>query len=197
MQQNYQEQNTQCNKMTKNKTHNATKLPYTKNTMQQNDQEQNTMQQNDKEKHTMQQNTQCNKMAKNKTHNAAFSLWTLYFAFCTHFSGTPGVKIVFICLYLFCFIKDVNSASYGLSLQRWFRKCFYEMETPGKEGVISFQELKKFMQKVNYKVSASALKDKFTVYDTKKSGEIFFDDFCSMFQDLVFSQTMFSSNFSR
>ncbi|XP_023319680.1 1-phosphatidylinositol 4,5-bisphosphate phosphodiesterase gamma-1 isoform X2 [Eurytemora carolleeae] len=94
-------------------------------------------------------------------------------------------------------IDDVNSASYGLSLQRWFRKCFYEMETPGKEGVISFQELKKFMQKVNYKVSASSLKDKFMVYDTKKSGEIFFDDFCSMFQDLVFSQQMFTANFAR
>lgn len=71
------------------------------------------------------------------------------------------------------------------------------METPGKEGVISFQELKKFMQKVNYKVSASSLKDKFMVYDTKKSGEIFFDDFCSMFQDLVFSQQMFTANFAR
>ena len=71
------------------------------------------------------------------------------------------------------------------------------METPGKEGVISFQELKKFMQKVNFKVSNSSLKDKFTKYDAKKTGEIFFDDFCSMFQDLVFSPSMFSSNFAK
>ncbi len=62
------------------------------------------------------------------------------------------------------------------------RKNFYEMEIPGKEGVISLQELKKFMQKANYKISNSSLKEKFNVYDQKKSGEIFFDDFCSLLQ---------------
>jgi Ca2+-binding EF-hand superfamily protein len=56
------------------------------------------------------------------------------------------------------------------------------MEIPGKEGVISLQELKKFMQKANYKISNSSLKEKFNVYDQKKSGEIFFDDFCSLLQ---------------
>ena len=55
MQHNDQEQNTQCNKITKNKTHNATKLPRTKHTMQQNDKE---------------QNTQCNKITIYKKHNA-------------------------------------------------------------------------------------------------------------------------------
>jgi len=94
-------------------------------------------------------------------------------------------------------IQDVASASYGLSLQRWFRKCFYDMETTGKEGVLSFQELKKFMQKVNYKIATTSLKTKFNEYDTKKSGEIFFDDFCSMFQDLVFSPSLFVSNFAK
>lgn len=71
------------------------------------------------------------------------------------------------------------------------------METPGKEGVISFHELKKFMQKVNYKASNSALWEKFTKYDAKKTGDIFFDDFCSMFQDIVFCQSMFESNFAK
>ena len=36
-------------------------------------------------------------------------------------------------------MQDAAQATYGLTLQRWFRKCFYEMEQPGKEGTISFQ----------------------------------------------------------
>ena len=31
-------------------------------------------------------------------------------------------------------------------------------------------------------IATTSLKTKFNEYDTKKSGEIFFDDFCSMFQ---------------
>ena len=96
-----------------------------------------------------------------------------------------------------CFYQDVSVATYGLTLQRWFRKSFYEMETPGKEGVISLPELKKFMQKVNCKITSSSLKEKFHNYDTKKTGDLYFDDFCSMFQDLVFSGPMFTSNFSK
>jgi len=94
-------------------------------------------------------------------------------------------------------MEDVSRATYGLTLQRWFRKSFYEMETPGKEGTIALPELKKFMQKVNCKIPNSALKEKFNMYDTKKSGDIYFDDFCSMFQDLVFSDQMFSTNFNK
>jgi len=94
-------------------------------------------------------------------------------------------------------MEDVSRATYGLTLQRWFRKSFYEMETPGKEGTIALPELKKFMQKVNCKIPTSALKEKFNKFDTKKSGDIYFDDFCSMFQELVFSKQMFSSNFSQ
>ena len=57
------------------------------------------------------------------------------------------------------------------------------MESPGKEGVITFNELKKFMQKVNCRVSNTALRDKFKKYDVKQTGDIFFDDFCSIFQE--------------
>ena len=38
------------------------------------------------------------------------------------------------------------------------------------------------MARVNSKVSNTALRDKFNNYDTKRSGDIFFDDFCSMLQ---------------
>jgi len=94
-------------------------------------------------------------------------------------------------------MQDVGEASYGLTLQRWFRKRFYEMETPGKDGVIGLSELKKFMQRINCKISTSQLKEKFQSYDSNKSGEIYFDDFCSMLQDLVFSNSMFSTHFSK
>ena len=82
-------------------------------------------------------------------------------------------------------------------MQRWFRKSFYEMEAPGKEGVISLPELKKFMQKVNCKIPNSTLKEKFREFDSKNTGDLYFDDFCSMFQDLVFSSSMFGSNFNQ
>jgi len=94
-------------------------------------------------------------------------------------------------------MEDVTMATYGLTLQRWFRKSFYEMETPGKEGTIALPELKKFMQKVNCKIPTSALKEKFNKFDSKKTGDIYFDDFCSMFQELVFSEQMFLSNFKQ
>ena len=56
------------------------------------------------------------------------------------------------------------------------------METPGKEGAITLQELKKFLQKVNCKVPTIALKERFGKFDQKGTGEIFFDDFCSLMQ---------------
>ena len=92
--------------------------------------------------------------------------------------------------------EDVLQATYGLTLQRWFRKCFYEMEQPGKEGTISSPELKKFLTKVNCKLPNKILKEK-TGLDTKNnSGDIYFDDFCTILQDIIFSPSLFSNNFS-
>ena len=56
--------------------------------------------------------------------------------------------------------EDIERATYGLTLQRWFRKSFYEMEKPGKESVISIQELKKFLTKVHCKIPTKQLKEK-------------------------------------
>ena len=94
-------------------------------------------------------------------------------------------------------MEDVAQTTYGLTLQRWFRKSFYEMEQPGKENTISFQELKKFLTKVNCKVPTRQLKEKLATLDSKNTtGDIYFDDFCSVLQDIIFSSTMFSTNFS-
>ena len=35
--------------------------------------------------------------------------------------------------------QDVCQGTYGLNLQRWFCKSFYEMETPGKPDAITLQ----------------------------------------------------------
>ena len=93
-------------------------------------------------------------------------------------------------------MEDVSQATYGLTLQRWFRKCFYEMEQPGKEGTISSTELKKFLTKVNCKLPNKLLKEK-TGLDTKNNcGDIYFDDFCTILQDIIFSPSLFTNNFS-
>ena len=93
-------------------------------------------------------------------------------------------------------MEDIAQTTYGLTLQRWFRKSFYEMEQPGKENTISFQELKKFLSKVNCKVPTRQLKEKLAALDSKTSGDIYFDDFCSLLQDIIFSSSMFTNNFS-
>ena len=84
---------------------------------------------------------------------------------------------------------------FRLHQERWFRKGFYEMETPGKEGVIGVQELKKFMQKVNCKITTSVLKEKFSKYDIGNTGDIGFDDFCSVIQELNFPRQLFRDVF--
>ena len=70
------------------------------------------------------------------------------------------------------------------------------METPGKEGVIGLQELKKLIQKVNCKTATNVLKEKFTKYDSGNTGDIGFDDFCSIIQDLNFPRQMFKDVFA-
>ena len=93
-------------------------------------------------------------------------------------------------------MEDVSQATYGLTLQRWFRKSFYEMEQPGKEGTISSPELKKFLTKVNCKLPNKTLKEKTGLDAKNSSGDIYFDDFCTILQDIIFSPGLFTSTFS-
>ena len=95
-------------------------------------------------------------------------------------------------------IEDVKSASYKLHQERWFRKGFYEMESwTGKEGTIGLGELKKFCSKINCKISNSVLREKFTKYDKPNTGEIGFDDFCSILQELLLgNKALFKETFN-
>ena len=92
-------------------------------------------------------------------------------------------------------MQDTAEASYGRTLERWFRKSFYEMEQPGNEGTISFQELKKFLSKNNCKIPTRQLKEKLSAFLSKNTGDIYFDDFCTVLQDIVFSPRIFNNNF--
>ena len=84
-------------------------------------------------------------------------------------------------------VEDVRAASYKLHQERWFRKGFYEIELCANKdnSMIGLPELKKFLSKANCKVGNSILRDKFNKYDKCKTGEIGFDDFCSILQELL------------
>ena len=96
-------------------------------------------------------------------------------------------------------MEDVRKASYKLHQERWFRKGFYEMTAlTGKENTIGLTELKKFCAKVNCKVSNGVLREKFAKYDTLNTGEIGFDDFCNILQELLLgNKNIFKETFGR
>ena len=96
-------------------------------------------------------------------------------------------------------MEDVRKASYKLHQERWFRKGFYEMTAlTGKENTIGLAELKKFCAKVNCKVSNTVLREKFAKYDTLNTGEIGFDDFCNILQELLLgNKNIFKETFGR
>ena len=68
----------------------------------------------------------------------------------------------------------------------------------GKEGTIGLAELKKFCSKINCKVSNSVLREKFTKYDAPNTGEIGFDDFCNILQELLLgNKSLYLETFGR
>ena len=109
-------------------------------------------------------------------------------------------------------VASVKASTYQTAQERMLRKYFYSLEQPGREGtplsklvnlvhikhnerkVYSFsgtivvQDLKRFMQKVSLKMNTATLKEKFSKQDKDNTGEIGFDDFCSLLQDLLFSK---------
>ena len=85
-------------------------------------------------------------------------------------------------------MATVKGSTYRTAQERMFRKSFYALEQPGREGTIVVQDLKRFMQKVSLKMNTATLKEKFGKYDLDNTGEIGFDDFCSLLQDILFSR---------
>ena len=69
--------------------------------------------------------------------------------------------------------------------ERYFRKCFYDLEGPSSSSSgsgLGLPEVKKFMQRISHKVTTSSLKEQFSRVDEKGAGAIGFDDFSALLQ---------------
>lgn len=92
-------------------------------------------------------------------------------------------------------IADTANIPYPLQLNMWLRREFYAMEN--SRGNITLKELKSFLPRVNCKMSTNKLRDVFQSVDTRKSGQIGFDDFAALFHDqLVHDRSLFDEYFA-
>ncbi|ODN02952.1 1-phosphatidylinositol 4,5-bisphosphate phosphodiesterase gamma-1 [Orchesella cincta] len=90
---------------------------------------------------------------------------------------------------------DTAKIPYPLQLNMWLRKEFYAMAN--HRGNITLKEMKSFLPRVNCKMSTNKLRDMFQSVDTRKSGEVGFDDFSALFHDqLVHDRSIFDEYFA-
>ncbi|XP_077301392.1 small wing phospholipase C gamma 1 [Arctopsyche grandis] len=83
-------------------------------------------------------------------------------------------------------VECAINSSYPLQIDRWLRREFYIMEN-GRE-MISLKDLKSFLPKINCKISTNKLRDMFQEVDTRKRGEIGFDDFVAFYRKVIFDE---------
>ena len=89
--------------------------------------------------------------------------------------------------------KKISFRSFRIRENMWWTRY-----RTGKEGTIGLAELKKFCSKINCKVSNSVLREKFTKYDAPNTGEIGFDDFCNILQELLLgNKSLYLETFGR
>ena len=88
-------------------------------------------------------------------------------------------------------MHEAKKSSNLLSMERWLRKSFYDMETADKPSSLGLSELKKFMLRINYKVTTSALKERFSKFDSRGAGQIGFDGFTRLVEELLFDRQIF------
>ncbi|CAH1986383.1 unnamed protein product [Acanthoscelides obtectus] len=86
--------------------------------------------------------------------------------------------------YLF---KDTISAPYPLQVQAWLRREFYSMESPRE--TVNMKDLKSFFLRINHKMPTNKLREVFSEVDTRKRGEIGFDDFSVLYQKIIFDES--------
>ena len=90
--------------------------------------------------------------------------------------------------------KKISFRSFMIRENMWWWTGY----RTGKEGTIGLAELKKFCSKINCKVSNSVLREKFTKYDAPNTGEIGFDDFCNILQELLLgNKSLYLETFGR
>ncbi|KAL1501701.1 hypothetical protein ABEB36_006983 [Hypothenemus hampei] len=84
-------------------------------------------------------------------------------------------------------VKDTINAPYPLQVQCWLRREFYEME--GSRETVNLKDIKSFLPRINYKIPTFKLREVFNEVDTRKRGEIGFDDFTILYQKLILDET--------
>ncbi|KAI5640351.1 phosphatidylinositol-specific phospholipase c, Y domain-containing protein [Phthorimaea operculella] len=82
--------------------------------------------------------------------------------------------------------EEATTAPYPLQIERWLRKEFYAIENLQEK--ITLKEVKSFLPKINCKIATNKLRDIFTDVDSKKCGEIGFDDFFILYHKLIFDE---------
>ncbi|KAK2708596.1 hypothetical protein QYM36_014260 [Artemia franciscana] len=101
------------------------------------------------------------------------------------------------CLQWVCVIRNMATMyqclSYPLLLESWLCREFINMEN-GKSKV-TVKEIKQLLPLVNCKIANNKLRELFNECDSKKSGELLFDDFTNLFNKLVFDHSLFSDFF--
>ncbi|CAH1179228.1 unnamed protein product [Phaedon cochleariae] len=89
-------------------------------------------------------------------------------------------------------VDDTMKAPYPLQIQGWLRREFYAMES--SRETINLKDLKSFFPK---KMSTNKLREMFNEVDTRKRGEIGFDDFANLYQKIMFEEGMGSDLFDK
>ncbi|GFU38931.1 1-phosphatidylinositol 4,5-bisphosphate phosphodiesterase gamma-1 [Nephila pilipes] len=91
-------------------------------------------------------------------------------------------------------VDSINSP-YPLLVERWLRKEFYSMEN--LRGVITIKDLKAFLPKINLKLPTNRLKEFFQDVDARRVGEIGFENFASLYHNLIHDEQLFSGTFGQ
>ncbi|XP_063235452.1 1-phosphatidylinositol 4,5-bisphosphate phosphodiesterase gamma-1 [Bacillus rossius redtenbacheri] len=90
-------------------------------------------------------------------------------------------------------VSDTINAPYPLQVERWLRKEFYAMDN--NRETVTLKDLKAFLPKVNCKISTNRLRELFQEVDTRKRGELGFDDFELLYHKLMFDECSFRECF--
>lgn len=82
--------------------------------------------------------------------------------------------------------QDTISAPYPLQIERWLWKEFSDMNNnSGGGGGVTLKDVKVFLPQVNCKISNQRLKETFQEIDSRKHGELCFDEFTSLYHLLI------------
>lgn len=74
-------------------------------------------------------------------------------------------------------------------MERWLWKEFSEMAT-GERTTVTLKDVKAFLPQVNCQMTKQKLKEAFQEVDSRKLGELSFDEFTNLYHILVFDDNV-------